>query len=273
MINKIPTKFLTSLYSFANRSGLLRIPILRRGYNFTYFLYKKFLEDPYANLAKIHPEFFQNGHIIDVGANIGYTAHVFSRLLTAGFKVFAFEPDLENFNSLNMNIHFLKALEKITAIRSAVGDYEGQISLWINRDHSADHRVVSKRNTVNYGSKGETVEVPLVSLDHFSKSLKGSKIAFIKIDVQGSELSVSQGMRKTLEENPQAVIGIEYAPSELLEFGTEPIELLNFFTNRNYSIYVLERDGSLLELTHELLARKLNTRPYLDVVCKKESQT
>ena len=44
-----------------------------------YLLYKRYLEDPFAALAKIRPSLFRGGDILDTGANIAYTASLFAR--------------------------------------------------------------------------------------------------------------------------------------------------------------------------------------------------
>ena len=45
--------------------------------------YKRLVEDPFAALVRARPELFTGGEIIDVGANVGYTAQVFARALSA----------------------------------------------------------------------------------------------------------------------------------------------------------------------------------------------
>ena len=87
------------LYRQVRRTGLLSIPPARRAYERVYAQYKRHVEDPFYNLTRRHPEFFTGGHIIDVGANIGYTAGVFATVIQPGFRVWAFEPSSENFST------------------------------------------------------------------------------------------------------------------------------------------------------------------------------
>src|SRR5262245_34873461 len=90
---------LHSAYGVANRLGVLENRVLGDLFVRTYFAYKR-LGDPFAMLTARRPDLFRGGHILDVGANVGYTAAVFARVVDPGFRVFAFEPERKNFDRL-----------------------------------------------------------------------------------------------------------------------------------------------------------------------------
>ena len=77
-------QMLTGAYSLVRKTGLLEVPIVRRGFVASSFAYKKYYEDPFWGLAKRMPQMFQSGDVLDIGANIGYTAWVFSEAVAAG---------------------------------------------------------------------------------------------------------------------------------------------------------------------------------------------
>jgi len=83
-------------YALARKSGFLDTRLGESTLDHAYFAYKRFVEDPFAALATRHPELFRGGNILDVGANIGYTASVFARASSEGFQVYAFEPEEKN---------------------------------------------------------------------------------------------------------------------------------------------------------------------------------
>ena len=58
----------------------------RRAFVGSYFLYKRWLEDPFAALVRLRPGLFRGGHVLDVGANVGYTAAVFPGRWTPGAR-------------------------------------------------------------------------------------------------------------------------------------------------------------------------------------------
>ena len=92
------------------------------------------------------------------------------------------------------------------------------------------------------GSAG--VSAPLVSIDSFLESQPGS-VSFVKIDVQGYELAVCQGMQNTLRQNPDISIVLEFMPSAMRELGFDPADLIGFFIERGFEIYLIHPRGKL----------------------------
>lgn len=78
MQNKSSRNLFTRVYSLARSTRVLEVPVFKRGFLFSYFLYKRWYEDPFWALTKRSPELFFGGDILDIGANIGYTACVFA---------------------------------------------------------------------------------------------------------------------------------------------------------------------------------------------------
>src|SRR5262249_58667684 len=104
----------------------------------TYFAYKS-RADPFAPLTRRRPALFRGGHILDVGANIGYTAAVFARAVSSGFKVFAFEPDRRNCERLARTLRRLGYADRSEAVHAAVGGADGTIGVWQDYRHHARH--------------------------------------------------------------------------------------------------------------------------------------
>ncbi len=125
----------------------------------------------------------------------------------------------------------------------AVGAEDGTIDLWINDRHHADHRVSTQQfRSAHPGSK--EVSVSLVSIDSFLASKPGN-VSFVKIDVQGYELAVCQGMQDTLRQNPDITIVLEFMPSAMRELGFEPSHLIDFLVERDFKIYHVHPRGKL----------------------------
>lgn len=214
-----------------------------------FFAYKRWLEDPHAAFARRHPEVFAGGHLFDVGANAGYTATVFARALSPGFRVFAFEPEAVNYARLERVIATRGLQDVVTPVRTAVGDVDGVAALQRNPHHPGDHRIADE---------GEE-RVPIARLDTFAAGLRPVK--FVKIDVQGHELAVSRGMAGLIEDNPGLEVSCEYTGSR---------ELLRFYQERGFRLSVLRRDGKLLPL--EAAGAIVRRRGYCDLFATRRTR-
>lgn len=233
----------TSAYSILRRSGALDTSAGRRLFTFAYFLYKRYLEDDLQDLVRAHPALLRGGNVLDIGANIGYTAALLARSADPGRKVYAFEPDTFNHDILRRVAGRSRYRDKIVAVQSAVGAADGTIELWLNDHHHADHRIITDRfRSMDSGMRGVTV--PVVSIDRFLEKNPGP-VSFVKIDVQGYELPVCQGMKDTLENNPEITVVLEYMPSIMRELGFNPTDLIDFLVGRGFEIYLAGPHGEV----------------------------
>ena len=228
-------------YALAERSGALNFEPAEWLFVRSYFAYKRLVEDVFARLVRERPELFRGGHIVDVGANAGYTARVFARAVEAPYRVYAFEPDAVNFRRLT---RFAKD-DRIVPLHSAAGEREGTIELWHNDAHPGDHRVAAGEVS-SYAGARETVA--MTTIDAFARTL-AHPIRFVKIDVQGYEPAVLRGMRETLRGD--VVVALEYAPGHMRALGFEPGEVFDLLRD-----FEIERLGDESRGYLDLLATK-----------------
>jgi FkbM family methyltransferase len=223
-----------------------------------YAQYKRHLEDPFDNLTRRHPEFFSGGHVIDAGANIGYTAGVFAARIDPRFCVWAYEPSSENFARLEQAIE-RRHLRNVIARRAAVADRAGAADLILNPDHPGDHHLAQA------ATSGDHVErVPVITIDDEVRANGIAPVAFVKIDVQGHELHVCRGMTHTLDANPSAAVVVEYAPELLRQRGADPKAFGEFFSERGYHGFRLMQRGTLAAMPH--LPATLPAPGYADIL-------
>lgn len=121
--------------------------------------------------------------VVDVGANIGEVAIVFSQRVGDSGHVFAFEPHPRVFQSLLGNLA-LNGCGNVTARAMALGRAIGTVRM------SDD-----KRDDMNRVTQSGVIEIPCSTLD---AELPEQAVAFLKVDVEGSELAVLQGARSLL---------------------------------------------------------------------------
>jgi FkbM family methyltransferase len=244
-ITSFQARTITGLYALTRRTGLLETSFGERIFTASYFLYKRYLEDPFAALAKIRPALFRGGDILDIGANIGYTASIFAQAGDHDATVYAFEPEPFNFRLLETTVETRGLNGKVMPVHSAVGEQSGETRLWINDHHHADHRIA----TDNVRAKSENdnyVTVPMTSIDEFLVAQRQTNpICLIKIDVQGYELAVCRGMTATVARQVNVSIAVEYMPEAIIDLGYDPLDLLDWFRQRDFKMYSLESNGQL----------------------------
>jgi FkbM family methyltransferase len=259
-------------YGLVNRLGFLNNPMVSDLFVRTYFAYKR-LGDPFATLASRRPELFRGGHILDIGANVGYTAAVFVRALSPGFKVFAFEPELRNHERLVRALRRLGFSERAEAIHAAVGAADGTIGLWRNQRHHAGHRISTDVFRAGQGvSTSDTVRQ--VSVDAFTRE-RGIEAAvrFIKVDVEGYEPAVCEGMAATVRASTDVCLALEYAPVAIRELGLEPAAVLEFLYAHGFVIHALDEHATIAPFDAERPERHLGIRGYVDLLCARRRLT
>lgn len=136
--------------------------------------------------------------VIDVGANIGYTASLMARRTGSTGRVHCFEPHPEVFACLEENIALFaeaKGLAPIDAHRVALSDRTGCATFECGEgfaENRGSGRISSRDSAVADGSQ---LGVPTARLDDF---LHGQGARLVKIDVEGHELQVLRGAEQAL---------------------------------------------------------------------------
>ncbi|MEK7477727.1 MAG: FkbM family methyltransferase [Candidatus Coatesbacteria bacterium] len=258
---------LIGVYALVRRTGFLDTRAGQALFASAYFTYKKYVEDPYAGLARTRPELFQGGNILDVGANIGYTATVFAKGVSEGCRVHAFEPEAFNFRLLERASRARAVRGRIVPVRAAVGDTDGTITLRLNPDHHGDHRVVPPGTGAPVVNPALESTVPVLRLDTYAHA-QGifERIAFIKIDVQGYETAVCRGMRGILAANPRAAVSLEYMPEAMVALGQSPESLLAEFPAPAWTTQLVGHDGRLLPGDRAALDAAVRRTGYVDLL-------
>lgn len=258
---------LSTAYVLARRSGLLERRWFKRLYGRAYFAYKRHLEDPFEGLLRRRPELVSGGNVVDVGAHIGYTAGVFSKMIDPEFRVYAFEPDPSNAALLRENLKSRIDLGRVVVVEAAVGSASGTAELLRSPAHPGDHRIDTPAFAARQGRL--PVTVPLLSLDEFFASRESEALAFVKLDVQGYELQVCRGMERTLARFPRTAVALEYSPSEMRAMNFDPDDLLTYFRERGYTLHVLLRRGVIEPWQVERVRSIVARRGYADLLCVK----
>jgi len=126
--------------------------------------------------------------VVDAGAHIGaFTVKASLQIGTIG-KVYAFEPEPENFSFLQTNT---KGLNNVEIFQLALWSSEDNRTLYKTPTHTVGHSFYYQKDWGNVPS----LVVRTVELDKIVKQ----RVDFLKIDVEGSELEVLKGSTKILK--------------------------------------------------------------------------
>jgi len=143
-------------------------------------------------------------HCLDVGANHGYYSIVMSSIVGSSGRVIALEPNLRLAEMVRKTLELNGFSDRATAMAKAVSNRAGQIvKLVIPQGHTGH---ASIRN--NASATDEVMEVETVTIDQLTA--EWPQVDFIKIDVEGAEIAVWQGMRETIRRNKDIVIVLEF---------------------------------------------------------------
>jgi len=191
--------------------------------------------------------------VVDVGANIGYYTLLFAKHVGPSGKVFAFEPDPDNFGLLTKNIE-TNGYSNVVPLQAAVSDAAGQLDLYRNDANRMDHRTYSP------GEGWQSVSVPAIRLDdYFAPSSR--RVDVIKMDIQGSEPKALAGMAALLADNRDVIFITEFWPYGLRAAGHDPAAYLADLGRLGFQLSEIdERRGRLSPTTAAQLLSTLDDR-------------
>jgi len=202
--------------------------------------------------------------IVDIGANIGYYTVIFAELTGISGKVYAFEPDPENFLILVKNAQHNK-LSNVIMIEKAVSDINDFIRLYLNEENRGDNRIYDS----NDGRK--SIKITAVKLDDFFIN-KENQIDFIKIDIQGAEYSALLGMKNLIRNSKSMTLVTEFWPYGLKKAGFEPSAYLDLLLSFGFNIMVTNESlGILIDFDKERILYEYTIDNHLgtNLICRK----
>jgi FkbM family methyltransferase len=182
---------------------------------------------------------------LDVGANQGYYTVKIGSLVGATGKVFAFEPNPKMFRFLLDNVELNALQPRVVCHQVAVGAEAGAMQLEVDDDYPGGARVLMPALDQ---ATHRLVDVDVVRIDEVVPA--GLVADLIKIDVEGFEPLVCQGMQGLLDRSPGAAVVCEISVAFWQRFG-DPAELLRRCAGTR-RIFRIGTDGLLDELGADL---------------------
>jgi FkbM family methyltransferase len=166
---------------------------------------------------------------LDAGANVGLYSLLASEM---GAQVVAIEPDAAALERLRANVHLNQY--EVEVVPSAVGATTGKI------------RFSQGEDVYGHVLDAGGVEVTITTLD----SLLGDRYAAgVKIDVEGFERPVVEGLENALRESRVGLLQLEWNAASERRHGEGRGQLLELLADHGYELFVPTPEGRLTRLT------------------------
>lgn len=171
--------------------------------------------------------------VVDIGANIGYYTLIAGTRVGDDGHVFAFEPEEVNYNFLEKNVRNNSLEHRVNIYKIALSDRSGQQKLYLTENNKGTHSFADNRNT-NTSITVETKTLDEILLPHTQQ------IDIIKMDIEGAEALVIDGMKELINKNPHVKIFTEFYPKAMRRLGKSPLEFLKKLHNFGFKIYDID---------------------------------
>jgi FkbM family methyltransferase len=178
---------------------------------------------------------------IDVGANIGYFSLVAARAVGPNGKVLAFEPSPEVRRTLAENLRLNEA-GNVVVRTEALGPAHREVTFFTG---PADDTGLGSLRRLE---KGREIRVQQVPFDAIATGV--ARVSMVKIDVEGGETGVLEGMAATLSAQRPEII-VEVTDEFLRALGSSARQLLALLRGHGYRVWRLDDNGALKAIDSE----------------------
>jgi FkbM family methyltransferase len=199
---------------------------------------------------------------IDAGANFGYYSLLLAELAGKSGKTVAVEPNayLSKLLSFTNNVnddHFIIQ-------QKALSDEPGELTLSVPLHFWGGGTI--RKEKVDDHITTEMVQVE--TFDNMVKQLDLPKVDFIKMDCEGVEPQIFQGMKNTLEKNPQLKMVMEYSPF----MYKDPRDFTEFIFSR-FKVGEITGESTVREFSEKDINYLVNLRDHIDLFLQTKSSS
>jgi len=185
-----------------------------------------------AIIDKVH----EGSVVYDIGAHVGFVTLIAARRVSPGSgRVYAFEPSPEKFALLERHVRINRYNDRVSAFHCLVGERTTAAVPFACRPGQ-----FTTHTPFDDVPPGQTVHVPMTSIDDMvrSKSLRPADV--IKIDVEGYEQSVLRGARGLLRDRaPVVICAVHRGP--LARLGVSPDAVIAEMAGYGYRAFDLHQ--------------------------------
>jgi FkbM family methyltransferase len=161
----------------------------------------------YSFLAKLTKNFQPGSVVLDIGANVGNYSNLIKQL-NSGVMIYAFEPHPKTFKILQENA----IKNKYKALNLGCGKSKSKLELYDYKNQDGSSHASLYRGAINELRQCNSVShlVDVIDLDSFLSEQNIQKVNLLKIDGEGNEYSVLEGLKEALKKGMIEIIHFEF---------------------------------------------------------------
>jgi FkbM family methyltransferase len=195
--------------------------------------------------------------VVDIGANIGYYTLLAASKVGSSGKVIAFEASPDIYDILWKNINVNGLMEQVSLVNKAAFSETKKLRFGQVKNLQGSSSVVNFPDSLleRYRDEVTYIEVEAISLDEYFANHPTS-IDVIKIDAEGSEPYIFQGMKQILKNNPTISIVFEFSLWHIKSTGLDPRLMLEELLSYGFNLRVIEHSAELVDASIDDLIRR-----------------
>ena len=202
------------------------------------YMKKMFLGTFQSNVINTLLKYLKKGDtFFDIGANVGYITAIAAGIVGKKGKVYSFEPIPRYFKRLQ-KLSRLNKQYNIKTYNFSLGKTDGVAEINLPKVKNIGHNTMVP-GLINSQDIKETIKINVKRLDDFILKENIEKISLIKIDVEGYEFPVLEGLTKFFEQRKEKLppIVVEITPQAYKLMNSSLKELELFMKKYSYQAY------------------------------------
>jgi FkbM family methyltransferase len=186
---------------------------------------------------------------LDIGANHGYYTLMMADAVGGAGRVLAVEPNPKLTDLLNLSIELNGFQCNAKVLQKAAFDRNSQILNFVIPKNRWMDATLCRQPT----EQDEVVKVETITVDEMT--VEWPHVDLIKIDAEGAEEWIWQGMEKTLKKNKHVMVIMEIKTQRY----TDPNKFLHDIRDGGFPLRYVDYEGSIQALSEEEILAKTGT--------------
>ncbi|MGB2676645.1 MAG: FkbM family methyltransferase [Candidatus Acidiferrum sp.] len=209
------------------------------------FIGRSLLEGGYENAeCNFEKRFVKPGMtVLDIGAHRGFHTLLLSKKVGQGGRVISFEPSPRDAKRLNLHLK-MNFCRNVEIKDCALGEESGSANLYVVQAET----VCNSLKPPDTDLPASATSIQIRKLDDVLAQSQVKSVDFIKLDIEGGELSALKGARRLLEKVPRPVILCEVLEKRTRPWGYPARLIIEYLSQRKFLWFELGADAELLPL-------------------------